>query len=203
MTNDQNESVTHWIAALRVGDEDAASQLWERYFAQLVQLARRKLGSNPRRIADEEDVAISVFRRLCDGAEQGSFEQLSDRDGLWKLLVKITTNRAIDQKRHDNQQKRGGGKVRGESHFRGHEDSAAAGLDGLLGPEPTPDMLRQIAEEHDRLMSRLDETLRKIAVWKLENRNNQEIGTLLGVTSRSVRRKLERIREIWNEELDE
>ena len=141
-TNDQ-KSVTHWIAALKGGDEDAASQLWERYFAQLVQLARRKLGSEPRRIADEEDVAISVFRRLCDGAEQGGFELLTDRDDLWKLLIKITTNRAIDQRRHENQQKRGGGKVRGESHFRGHEDSAvAAGLDGLLGPEPTPDMLQ-------------------------------------------------------------
>ena len=195
--------MTHWIGALRGGDDEAARLLWQRYFEQLVHLARKKLGSAPRRMSDEEDVALSVFRRLCDGAEHGRFEQLSDRDDLWRLLVAITTNRAIDQRRHAGQQKRGGGKVRGESHFRGIDDSVEpAGLDELIGSEPTPEMLNQITEEHERLMGKLDDALRQIAVWKLESRNNEEIAKLMSITSRSVRRKLERIREIWQEELD-
>lgn len=202
MKKPQDQSVTHWIEALRVGDEEAARRLWHRYFEQLVQLARRKLGSAPRRVVDEEDVALSVFRRLCDGAEQGRFEQLSDRNDLWRLMVAITINRAIDQRRHAIQQKRGGGKVRGESHFRGQTDSLQPqGFDELMDTEPSPEVLHQIAEEHERLMSKLDDTLKQIAVWRLESRNNEEIAKLMGITSRSVRRKLERIREIWEEEV--
>jgi RNA polymerase sigma factor (sigma-70 family) len=203
MKKPQDQSVTHWIAALRGGDEEAARALWQRYFAKLVHLARQKLGSAPRRVADEEDVALSVFRRLCDGAEQGRFKQLSNRDDLWRLLVAITINRAIDQRRHDRQRKRGGGKVRGESYFRGGGDSVgAAGLDEFIAPEPTPEMLHQITEEHEHLMGKLNVTLRQIAVWKLESLNNEEIAANMGITSRSVRRKLEQIREIWQEEIE-
>ena len=143
-----------------------------------------------------------MFRRLCDGVERGQFKQLADRDDLWRLLVAITTNRAIDQQRFYAQQKRGGGQVRGESRFERDGDSLGRrGLDQLVGTEPTPEILNQIAEEHDRLMDRLDERLRQIAIWKLESRDNEEIGKLMGITSRSVRRKLERIREIWQEDV--
>jgi RNA polymerase sigma factor (sigma-70 family) len=203
MKKPQDQSVTHWITVLRGGDEEAARLLWQRYFTKLVHLARKKLGSAPRRVADEEDLAVSVFRRLCDGAEQGRFDQLSDRDDLWRLLVAITTNRAIDQRRHDRQCKRGGGKVHGESLFGGIGDAGdGGGLDEVMADEPSPEMINQIAEEHQRLMGRLDESLQQIALWKLENRNNEEIAKLLGITSRSVRRKLERIREIWQEDVD-
>ena len=82
MTERGSDSITRWIGNLKQGDDEAALQLWERYFQRLVQLARHKLGTTPRRVADEEDVALSVFRRLCDGAQDGRFEQLTDRDDL-------------------------------------------------------------------------------------------------------------------------
>lgn len=197
MTEPAGSSITRWIANLKQGDNEAARQLWERYFQRLVHLARKKLGATPRRVADEEDMALSVFRRLCDGAQAGRFEQLADRDDLWRLLVVITTNRVIDQQRHLSPQKRGGGNVRGDSAFIGDSLSQQAGLENLIGDDPTPEMLLQISEEHERLMTALDEDLRQIAVWKMESRNNEEIARELGITSRSVRRKLERIRELW------
>ena len=67
------ESVTQWLDQLREGDSAAARMLWERYFLRLVGLARRKLQGTPRRVADEEDVALSAFDSLCRGAEQGRF----------------------------------------------------------------------------------------------------------------------------------
>src|SRR5439155_25557985 len=36
-------SVSGWIARLKAGDEQAVQPLWERYFHQLVQLARKRL----------------------------------------------------------------------------------------------------------------------------------------------------------------
>jgi hypothetical protein len=35
-------------------------------------------------MADEEDVALSVFRCLCDGAARGQFADVAIRDELWK-----------------------------------------------------------------------------------------------------------------------
>ena len=188
-------SVTRWIAALKEGDDQAASALWQRYFDRLVGLARRKLGATPRRAADEEDVALSVFRCLCDGAARGRFPVLTDRDDLWRLLTTLTIHKAIDQKRRAAGKKRGGGQVRGESVFGGDE---GAGLDNFVAEEPTPELLATLAEEHSRLMRTLDDdTLRQVALAKMEGYTNEEIAGKLGVTCRSVERKLNRIRTQW------
>src|SRR5690349_5944237 len=87
-------SITGWLAQLAEGDRPAAEQLWRRYFHRLVGLARRKLRDAPRRVADEEDVALSAFDSFCRGAEQGRFPDLADREGLWALLMTITARKA-------------------------------------------------------------------------------------------------------------
>jgi RNA polymerase sigma factor (sigma-70 family) len=198
-----DESVTQWITALRAGDEEAARQLWLRYFEKIADLARYRFQGSPRRVADEEDIALSVFQYLCEGAQRGDWGQLNDRDQLWRLLVTVTIHKVIDQRRQDNSQKRGGGKVRGGSVFLGGaDDSSEQGFDGVTGDDSAPDFLAQVAEQHDRLLDQLqDETLRSIVLWKVEGMNNEEIAARLGITSRSVRRKVERIREIWQDEL--
>ncbi|MCI0462450.1 MAG: ECF-type sigma factor [Gemmataceae bacterium] len=195
--NPPAHSVTHWIDALKRGDDEAAAALWRRYFDRLVRLAQAKLGPAYRRAADEEDVALSAFRCLCEGAARGRFTELTDRDDLWRLLTVLTVHKVIDQKRRESGQKRGGGEVRGESAF---DDlpSEGQGLDRFLSDEPTPETLAILAEEHDRLLAALgDEALRQVALCKLEGFTNQEIAERLGVTCRSVERKLQRIRSRW------
>ena len=82
-------------------------------------------------------------------------------------------------------------------------DGATGGFDGFAGPEPTPAFLHQLADEHARLLAALgDDVLRRIAVWKLEGWTGAEMATELGITRRSVERKLERIRELWKGELN-
>ena len=51
-------SVTIGLEHLKAGDVDAASPLWHAYFARLVSVARGRLRSSPKAIADEEDVAV-------------------------------------------------------------------------------------------------------------------------------------------------
>ena len=200
-TPESTPSVTRWIAALKQGDQQAASALWRRYFDRLVGMARKQLGATPRRTADEEDVALSVFRCLCDGAARGRFPVLTDRDDLWRLLTTLTIHKTVDQKRRATGKKRGGGMVRGESVFAGASDEAA-GLDNFLAKEPTPELLVALAEEHVRLLRLLDDdTLRQVALAKMEGCTNEEIATQLGVTCRSVERKLNRIRAQWLREV--
>ena len=55
------ESVTEWLKQLKHGESQAAQKLWQRYIERLVRLARKHLRTTPRRVADEEDVAVAAF----------------------------------------------------------------------------------------------------------------------------------------------
>ena len=105
-------SITHWIREVREGDSRAAAALWDRYFPQLVRLAKKKLQGVPGQMADEEDVALSAMNRFYQAAEEGRYPELADRDGLWRLLFQITVHRAIDLRRSENRQRRGGDRGR-------------------------------------------------------------------------------------------
>ena len=137
MSDEPQGSVTHWIGALKAGDDEAAQRLWERYFHELVRLARAKLGGLPRGEADEEDAALSAFHSVCQGAAQGRFPRLDDRHNLWRLLVTITVRKVLQQAERLNRKKRGGGRVRGESDVHGGDPEASGiGLDRVAGPGP-------------------------------------------------------------------
>jgi len=110
MAGENDDSVTVWIASLKVGDADAAEKLWQRYFETLVRLARDRLRGAPRTVADEEDAALNAFDSFVRGAARGRYPRLHDRDDLWRLLVVITERKASYQARRERRQKRGGGK---------------------------------------------------------------------------------------------
>ncbi len=74
------------------------------------------------------------------------------------------------------------------------------GLEQLVGEEPTPEFAVLVAEEyHNRLEALEDETLRQIAIWKLEGYTNEEIAARLGCALRTVANKLKLIRLKWEQ----
>jgi DNA-directed RNA polymerase specialized sigma24 family protein len=59
-----------------------------------------------------------------------------------------------------------------------------------------------MAEDLQRRLDSLgDDQLKTVAVWKLEGYSNEEIAQRLGRTLRSVERKLQVIRSLWQEEI--
>jgi DNA-directed RNA polymerase specialized sigma24 family protein len=195
-------SVTTWVEQLRAGNRAAAQRLWERYFSRLVGLARRKLQGLRRGAADEEDVALSAFDSFYRGAEQGRFPQLGGRHNLWELLVVITVRKAIDLRQRETRQKRGGGKVAGESALDGLLGSAegGAGIEQVVGAEPTPELAAQVADEVQRLLGMLPkEEVRSVALLKLEGYTIAEIAGRLGCAEVTVERRLSLIRSVWKE----
>jgi DNA-directed RNA polymerase specialized sigma24 family protein len=192
-------SVTAWIGQLCAGDRAAVQPLWQRYIHRLVALALKKLRGAPRGMADEEDVALSAFDSFCRGAEQGRFPQLSDRDDLWHLLLVITERKAIDLVIHEKAQKRGEGLVRHEGSIAC--ESTAAPFDHIAAPEPTPEKAAQLAEQCRRLLHALgDETLRTVALAKMEGCTNKEIADRLDCALPTIERRLSRIRKLWKKE---
>jgi RNA polymerase sigma factor (sigma-70 family) len=199
-----DESITHWIGQVKAGSDGAAQQeLWNRYFRRLSGFARKLLRGAPQRAEDEEDVALCALDSFFRGAEAGRFPDLRDRTDLWPLLVKITAHKAYNQLERQNAQKRGGGQVRGESVFLdGGADSNTAGLEQIVGDDPTPEFAAQVTEQFTLLLERLDEPLRPIARMKLEGYTNTEISAKLGVVERTVERRLNLIRRIWAEDVE-
>ncbi len=203
MTEDVEQSVSLWIQDVKRGDPDSARKIWERYFDRLVKTAGWKMRDMPKRTADEEDIALSVFNSLYRGAEAGRFEQLKTRDDLWRLLIAITSHKIVDQVRKQTSQKRGGGEVRGESIFTSaRDDGSPAGFEMFVDADPTPDFLISLEEEHQSLFDKLrDDTQREIATLRLEGYSNEEIADKVGISLRSVERKLKLIRDVWSAEI--
>jgi DNA-directed RNA polymerase specialized sigma24 family protein len=185
-------SITQWLCRLQAGDPAAAQPLWERYFQRLIGLANRHLRDAPRRAADEEDVALSAFDSFCRKVERGRFPGLLDRDSLWRLLVVVTARKAAHLVRDETRQKRGGGTAATED---------PAELERILSREPDPEFAAQVAEECGRLLRRLgDPQLKAIALWRMDGFGVDEIAGRLDCAPRTVKRKLQLIRDLWDDE---
>ena len=69
-------SVTRLIKLLGADDRTvrdmAASLIWQRYFRDLLDLARKNLDRRVRRRTDEEDVLQSMFKSFCCGRSGAS-----------------------------------------------------------------------------------------------------------------------------------
>ena len=82
------------------------------------------------------------------------------------------------------------------------DSDAEAGLEQVVGNEPTPEFAAQFAEEYERRLHDLNSPeLRLVAVWKMEGYSNAEIARKLGCVERSVERKLRLIRNRWAREV--
>lgn len=193
-----DDAITLWIKNLKSGDDLAAQQLWEHYFRRLVGFASGKLAGANKRVAAEEDIALSAFKSLCFGAEQGRFPQLTDRENLWPLLVVLTSRKASQRVRHERRLKRGGGRTLSEADFT--DENELQRLDQVLGSEPNPEDAVEMSEACERLLGLLDDDARAIALAKLAGYANTEIAEQRSMALRSVERKLQLIRRIWEED---
>jgi DNA-directed RNA polymerase specialized sigma24 family protein len=204
MTAREGGSITGWLGDLKEGDQAAAQPLWEHYFSKLVTVARTKLRRMRKTTADEdeEDAALSAFNSFCAGAARGKFPQLADRDDIWRLLVVITARKAMAQANRAGRQKRGGGRVVEEAVLFGNgldgADSSVAGLERIAAQGPSPEFAAMMAEECRRLLDALeDDSLRQVALSRMEGYNNDEIALQLGCARRTVARRLDLIKKTW------
>ena len=148
-------------------------------------------------------MALSALNCVFQGAAEGKYPELGDRDELWRLLALIAARKVLNQARDERRQKRGGGRVRGEAALAAGpaDGDASSVLAEVIGPGPTPEFAALMAEEYGRRLEELgDESLRRVAEWRLEGYDLEEIAARLGCGTRTVRRRLERIRQVWSRE---
>jgi DNA-directed RNA polymerase specialized sigma24 family protein len=202
MTADGKGSVTKWVSDLKAGDRDeAARRLWERYFERLARLAQARLRAVARGPADGEDVALSAFDSFFRGVADGRYPRLADRDDLWKLLTTIAVCKASNQRRREGQKKRGGGRVIGATDYAAGDTGGEDPLTQVSGTEPSPELAAALIDEiRQRFADLPDESLRVVALRRMEGHSSAEIAAKLDCSLRSVERKLELIRRTWGPE---
>ncbi len=205
MSETPPDSIKASLERMHQGDAAAADVIWATYFDRLARMADQRLAAGLRRTVDGEDVALSVMQTICRRATVGQLAAIGDRDDLWRLMVTILHHKAADRGREHRALKRGGGQVRGDSIFVGAGSEAERmAFAQIAEVAPTPDLLAQLEEQRCRLFEMLkDEELRTIAQHRLEGTSVEEIAVALNVSPRTVRRKIEIIRERWSHVLDE
>lgn len=191
-------SVTMLLNQVREGglSEHAAQTLYERYIRQLEWVARDRMGSLPRRVVDEEDIASTVMEQFFRGVKEGKFPTLDDRHDLWQILLMILQRRVVDRHRRVKARR----KELGESALMPPEPdgSAEGGLNGVPESAPTPDDIAALREEIDHRLRQLpEERWRQVAVWKMEQRSHAEIAASLDCSIKTVERILNDIRKHW------
>jgi RNA polymerase sigma factor (sigma-70 family) len=190
-------SITIWLDRLKAGDAEATERIWNRYFVQVVRLAKWKLRGLPRGAADEEDVAIAAFHSFYRAVAKQNLPQMDNRADLWRLLFALTTRKAIDQRRQQEAVRRGGG-----TQANATVPIADATLEELLSREPNPVFATLVKDEFERLLEQLpddDLHLRQIVVLKLEGHTNEDIARRCGCSLRTVERRLWLIRQTWEQ----
>lgn len=194
-----------WLPAFKSCDEEASREIWRRFFFRLVDEARHRLMERgiPRRAEDEEDVALSVFRRVCEMAAQNDLSRIARGDDLWTLFLTVTAGKVTDLIRRQFAQKRGAGKVRGESVL----ETTGGTERGELGDLPfitealAPESQSFIRDEVERFIELIpDATTRSVAERYLQGQKITEIASEIGISRQAAYRKLDVIRAIWRKE---
>lgn len=172
----------------REGDQDAAAKLFERYVGKLVGLARRHLSSRLGRRIDAEDVVQSAFRSFFRGTREGRFH-LEPGQELWRLLAVMTVTKLKKQVEFHTAAKR---------DFQ-MEHTPLPGDVALVGravEEPSPADSLALVEQVERISMQLGRDQQRIFAMRLEGHQVEEIAAAIGISERTVRRVLDKIKDL-------
>jgi DNA-directed RNA polymerase specialized sigma24 family protein len=129
---------------------------------------------------------MAFYLRVRDG----KYPDLNDRQGLWKLLISITLNKARALARKESRRL----EIL-ESEFWGKNFKKG---------DPSPEFAIEMNEQLEVLLGILgDQMLQRIAVAKLDGYTNAEIASQFCKSVPTIERKLRLIRQIWANEWEE
>ena len=150
-------------------------------------------GGRPASRIDAEDIVQSVFRTFFVRLKDGRFV-FQDEDDLCKLLVRITVHKTLRQIAYHRASKRDPGLEWDQS-----PDSQDRLLE-LLDREPTPEVTTAFVDQLEHFLGQLLPVERQILELRLQGCKNQEIAAKLGLYDRKIRRALERVRALAEQE---
>ena len=182
-TSSDMEDTTQLIARWRDGDENAATELFNRYQKRLFPLVASKLSERMKRRMDPEDMVMSIMRSVfrMTGEQTRSF---SDERGFWKWFVTVALNKTYN--RIDKM----------TTIKEGLLKDVSSEFDDRIGGEPTADEVVEFTDLLDRVLSQLDDEQRRVLLAKMEGLSQSEIADQMRVSTKTIQRMGPQIRRI-------
>lgn len=185
-----DQSFDDLMVQLRRSNQDAATELFDRFTNRLIALARTRLRSLPPQKEDPEDVANSALKSFFVRFRDDEFE-LNSWDGLWGLLARITLRKCGHRIEYHRAACR--------DVYRELSSQPAAGDESAtffeaIARDPSPSEAAVAVETVEGLMRPLEQRDREILALALQGFSSPEVSAQVGCTERTVRRVLERIR---------
>jgi RNA polymerase sigma factor (sigma-70 family) len=185
------------IEGLRRGEPAAVRAFCDRYAASLERLADRHIAPALARRFGPDDVVQSVCRTFLRRIHGGQFA-LDSGESLWRLLCAITLTKVRSKARYHLRQKRG---LQREAHPESVSWEEGGGAFRPTAPEPGPDDQVAFAEAFEQLLTELDAEERRIIDLRLQDQTHAQIAAAMGISQRTVRRILSRLRSQFEEAL--
>lgn len=186
---EQDSSFEDLIGRLRGGDDDAATQVFNRYVHRLIGLARSRLDHLTRQKVDPEEVANSAFKSFFRRCVDGKFD-LEGWDNLWEVLLIITLRKCGRRVEYFRAKCRD---VHHEAGQRPNADDSSSWE--AIAREPTPEEGAMLAETVEQVLQCLHERERPILMLALQGYSVPEISNQIHRTERTVYRVLKRVKE--------
>ncbi len=180
------------LARCTAGESLAEEQLFERYVVRLTLLARSRLSQRLASRVEPEDIVLSAYRSFFLAARQHRFELRHSGD-LWRLLVKITLAKVVDQVEFHRAHRR---TVDREQRIDASQDTGDQNWLAVLARDPSPGEVAQAIEELECLLAALPPLGAQVVQLRLQGFRQDEIAKQLNCAERTVRRWLERAGEL-------
>jgi RNA polymerase sigma-70 factor (ECF subfamily) len=174
------------LRRLRLGNQDAATQLYLRYAQRLRALTRAKCAPDLAPRLDADDIVQSVFRTFFRRVAKGDYE-VPDGEELWKLFLVIALNKIRTVGAYHRAAKRD---IRASSGAEALEHAAEVATGG---DATSLSILRMVIDE---VLAGLSPPHRDIINLRIEGHEVAAIAERLGRSKRSVERILQGFREM-------
>lgn len=172
----------------RRGDDDAATELYQRYAERLQRLATSETSDQLRSQVDPDDLVQSVFRTFFRRASAGYYD-VPEGDEIWGLFLVIALNKI---------------RYRGRYHTRKKRDVR---LTQSLPPQST----QQIESDNvpfaalqltiSELLTSIPKLHQQMVEMRIQGHELQEIAETTSRSSRTVERVLKQFRDRLSREL--
>jgi RNA polymerase sigma-70 factor (ECF subfamily) len=173
------------LRRLRLGNQEAATQLYLRYVERLRGLARAECSPELARRVDADDIVQSVFKSFFRGVSQGFYDVPAGEE-LWKLFLVIALNKIRAKGAFHRAAKRDVRLTVGEDflaqYTRGDQEKDQAGFT----------VLRLVVND---ILEELTGAQRQIVVLRIEGYEVAEIAAKVGRSKRTVERVLQDFRK--------
>ena len=165
MSTSEDARVPELLQRVRDGDSQAGQELFSRYSKRLIALASQQLSQKLASRVDAEEVVQSAFRSFFRRDVRGDFK-IDAGDHLWRLLVKLTLDKARAKARYHSAGMRDVGAEIAEGDAALAEDGFETALDKY---EEAYDLDRDRAD----IQAKIDVANEKLLAY-LENQSNKD-----------------------------